>query len=173
MAKPRLSRRTVLRGAGSIAIALPWLEAMEPVRAQTAPTTAQRFLAVYQPGGTVLEKWRPTGTEDAPVLGSILTPLAPILPKLLIVEGRPILHLEPVGEHTVDQPVDGGVVPPLSDRLHGTEDRASWRRRALMGIPLPPARTAWILFPEMTTVAGLSICPVRTFNMRAAWTKTV
>ena len=26
---------------------------------------------------------------------------------------------------------------------------------------------------EMTTVAGLSICPVRTFSMRAAWTKMV
>ncbi len=87
MAKLRLNRRTLLRGAGSVAIALPWLEAMEPVRAQAAPTTAQRFLAVYQPGGTVREKWLPTGTETAPVLGTILTPLAPILPKLLIVDG--------------------------------------------------------------------------------------
>ena len=87
MAKFRLNRRSVLRGAGSIAIALPWLEAMEPARAQAAATTAQRFLAVYTPGGTVLEKWRPTGTETAPVLGSILKPLEPILPKLLIMDG--------------------------------------------------------------------------------------
>ncbi|HVJ16161.1 MAG TPA: DUF1552 domain-containing protein [Polyangiaceae bacterium] len=87
MAKFRLNRRSVLRGAGSIAIALPWLEAMEPARAQAAATTAQRFLAVYTPGGTVLEKWRPTGTETAPVLGTILKPLEPVLPKLLIMDG--------------------------------------------------------------------------------------
>ena len=87
MANFRLNRRSVLRGAGSIAIALPWLEAMEPARAQAAATTAQRFLAVYTPGGTVLEKWRPTGTETAPVLGTILKPLEPVLPKLLIMDG--------------------------------------------------------------------------------------
>jgi len=58
MKKFRLSRRAVLRGAGSIAVALPWLECMEPERratAQAAPTTAQRFISVYQPGGTVLD----------------------------------------------------------------------------------------------------------------------
>src|SRR5687768_7611752 len=87
MAKLRLSRRTMIRGAGSIAIALPWLEAMEPARAQTAPATAQRFLAVYTPGGTVLDKWRPTGTETSFALGPILQPLEPILSKLLIVDG--------------------------------------------------------------------------------------
>jgi hypothetical protein len=87
MAKPRLSRRTLIRGAGSIAIALPWLEAMEPARAQTAPTTAQRFLAVYTPGGTVLDKWRPTGTETSFTLGPILQPLEAVLSKLLVVDG--------------------------------------------------------------------------------------
>ena len=54
----RLSRRAVLRGAGSIAIALPWLEIMEPTRlarAQTASTTARRFISVYTPGGTVIQ----------------------------------------------------------------------------------------------------------------------
>ena len=58
----RLSRRAMLRGAGSIAIGLPWLEAMAPestAQAQDA-TAAQRFLAVYQPGGTVLEQPGPS-----------------------------------------------------------------------------------------------------------------
>ncbi len=87
MKKFRLSRRSVLRGAGSIAIGLPWLECMEDVKAQSAPATAQRFIGVYQPGGTVIDKWRPTGTEMAPVLSPILSPLEPVKNKLLIIDG--------------------------------------------------------------------------------------
>jgi hypothetical protein len=87
MKKFRLSRRAVLRGAGSIAIGLPWLECMEDAKAQDAPATAQRFMAVYQPGGTVIDRWRPTGTETAPVLSSILSPLEPVKDKILIVDG--------------------------------------------------------------------------------------
>ena len=90
MAKFRLNRRTLLRGAGSIAIALPWLEAMGiEKRAHGAAAPAQRFLAVYTPGGTVRAKYTPTGTETAPVLSPILKPLQPImdLKKLLIIDG--------------------------------------------------------------------------------------
>jgi hypothetical protein len=88
MKKFRLSRRSVLRGAGSIAIGLPWLECMEDdAKAQTAPALAQRFVAVYQPGGTVINKWRPTGSETAPVLSPILAPLEPVKDKILIVDG--------------------------------------------------------------------------------------
>ncbi|HEY6080783.1 MAG TPA: hypothetical protein VIW29_18335, partial [Polyangiaceae bacterium] len=59
--RPRLDRRTLLRGAGTIAIALPWLEIMgAPQEAQAqAASTAKRFLTVYTPGGTVLNKFWP------------------------------------------------------------------------------------------------------------------
>ncbi|MES1205378.1 MAG: DUF1552 domain-containing protein [Pseudomonadota bacterium] len=90
MAQFRLNRRTVIRGAGSIAIALPWLEIMgRGRRAQAFGATASRFLAVYQPGGTVRAKYTPTGTETAPVLSPILMPLKPMmdLKKLLIIDG--------------------------------------------------------------------------------------
>jgi Protein of unknown function (DUF1552) len=84
----RLSRRTVLRGAGSVAIALPWLEAMEPERsARAAAAPARRFIGVYTPGGTVLENWRPTGTEQAFTFGPILAPLEPMKPRVLVVDG--------------------------------------------------------------------------------------
>jgi hypothetical protein len=88
MAKFRLNRRAVLRGAGSIAIALPWLEIMgteKPARA--AGTPPARFIGVYQPGGTVRAQYTPTGTETAPVLSPILTPLQPMLSKIIIVDG--------------------------------------------------------------------------------------
>ena len=100
MAKFRLNRRAVLRGAGSVAIALPWLEIMGgSAQAQAAATPAKRFLGVYTPGGTVHDdgtgknKWRPTGTEMAPILSPILAPLQPMIDKkkLLIVDGLDML----------------------------------------------------------------------------------
>jgi len=92
----RLSRRAVLRGAGSIAIALPWLEIMQPERRAHAAVAgkqpANHFLAVFQPGGTVrnsngVDKWAPTGTETNFTLSPILKPLEPIHNKLLLVDG--------------------------------------------------------------------------------------
>ena len=90
MSKFRLSRRTVLRGAGSIAIALPWLEAMEPVRRVNAAqpeAAARRFISVFQPGGTVINRWRPTGSEASMTLSPILAPLEPVKDKLLVLDG--------------------------------------------------------------------------------------
>ena len=92
MSKFRISRRTVLKGAGGIAIGLPWLEAMvsgRRGRAHAAPPTtpARRFVAVYQPGGTVRSRYTPTGTETAPVLSPILAPFEPVKDKILIVDG--------------------------------------------------------------------------------------
>ena len=90
MLKPRPTRRNFLRGATGVAIALPWLEFFDrgSARAQGAtPTQAQRFMAVFTPGGTVLNKWRPSGTETAPVLSPILAPLEPMKQKLLVLDG--------------------------------------------------------------------------------------
>jgi hypothetical protein len=90
--KFRISRRTVLKGAGGIAIGLPWLEAMVSGRrgranAATPAIPARRFVAVYQPGGTVRSRYTPTGTEAAPILSPILAPLEPVKDKVLIVDG--------------------------------------------------------------------------------------
>ncbi len=89
MKKFRLPRRALLRGAGSIAIALPWLEAMheESASAQTAPSMAKRFIAVYQPGGTVRSKYTPSGSETAFTLSPILAPFEPVKDKILIIDG--------------------------------------------------------------------------------------
>ena len=90
----RLSRRTVLRGAGSIAIALPWLELMREERpAHAAGENARRFVGVYTPGGTVhlgsdgTDKWSPTGSETDFELGPILTPLASVQERLIVPTG--------------------------------------------------------------------------------------
>ena len=78
-----LSRRHLLRGAGGVALALPWLEAMG------APPS-QRFIMVYTPGGTLLPDWLPRrgpGGETDFTLHSILAPLEPWKRHLLGIEG--------------------------------------------------------------------------------------
>ncbi|RYZ05404.1 MAG: DUF1552 domain-containing protein [Myxococcales bacterium] len=78
----------MLRGAGSIAVALPWLEAMAPERsARAAAAPAKRFIGVYTPGGTVLEKWRPIGSEESFELSPILAPLQAMKSRVLVVDG--------------------------------------------------------------------------------------
>jgi hypothetical protein len=84
----RLNRRAVLRGAGSVAIALPWLEIMGAERsAHAAAGPAKRFISVFTPGGTVQENWRPTGSESDFVLSPILSPFAAQQRRLLVVDG--------------------------------------------------------------------------------------
>jgi hypothetical protein len=88
MQKFRLSRRAVLRGAAGVAIALPWLEIMEPERSvHAAVRPAQRFIGVFTPGGTVLENWRPTGSENDYQLSTILQPLEAVKGRALVLSG--------------------------------------------------------------------------------------
>jgi hypothetical protein len=76
-----------LRGAGGVAIALPWLE-LGAARAQPSATgPARRMVTVFTPGGTVLERWRPTGSETTFTLGPVLRPLEPLQSKLLVIDG--------------------------------------------------------------------------------------
>lgn len=88
MSRHRISRRAVLRGAGSLAIALPWLEIMgTPRTAHGQAKPAQRFVGVYTPGGTVLDRHWPRGGETDFQLSKILEPLAPVRDKLLVLKG--------------------------------------------------------------------------------------
>jgi hypothetical protein len=92
MTKHRISRRAVLAGAGRIAIALPWLEIMgtasvASAQAAGASTSARRFLGVYTPGGTVRDKFWPSGGETDFTLSPILKPLEPLLSKVLVLQG--------------------------------------------------------------------------------------
>jgi hypothetical protein len=84
----RLNRRAVLRGAGGVAIALPWLELMAPARsAAAAAPPAKKFVGIYTPGGTELDRWRPTGTETDFKLSQILQPLAAVKQHVMVVDG--------------------------------------------------------------------------------------
>src|SRR6185436_19756480 len=76
--------------AGSAAVVLPALEALEPreARGQAAPPV-RRLLVIMTPNGTPQANWFPTpGTSETTFkLGPILTPLEPHRSDLLIVGG--------------------------------------------------------------------------------------
>ena len=82
-----IHRRTLLRGLGGIALGLPLLEVMGEQSVEGATETAKRFVAVYTPGGTVLDRWRPTGSETSFDLSPILSPLEALKEHLLILDG--------------------------------------------------------------------------------------
>jgi len=84
----KLDRRTVLRGAGGVALALPWLEAMGLPGANVARAAgAKRFIVFFTPNGTIKDQWVPTGTESNWNLSRILKPLEPYKEYLTVLDG--------------------------------------------------------------------------------------
>jgi hypothetical protein len=82
-----LARRTVLKGAGGIAIGLPFLNAMlRPSRARAAGV-AKRFVTFFSANGTILKDWQPGGGETDFTMSPILAPLAAHRDQLLILRG--------------------------------------------------------------------------------------
>ncbi len=84
----RLSRRHVLRGAGGLVFALPFLEALAPrvARAQQA-APPKRFIGLYHPNGVFTPTWFPTGDETNFTLGPLHQALSPFQSKLLFTSG--------------------------------------------------------------------------------------
>ncbi|AUX41943.1 hypothetical protein SOCE26_033680 [Sorangium cellulosum] len=81
----RLGRRAFLRGAGGLAVALPFLDAMSG--SASAVDFPKRFVVFFTGLGTVKKAWSPTGTETSFELGEILGPLDPFKDRLLVLEG--------------------------------------------------------------------------------------
>ena len=82
-----IPRRTVLRGAGGIALALPFLDAMRP-RVAKAATMPKRFVVFFSANGMIKDQWQPSGTSETSfTLSPILMPLATHQNDLLIMRG--------------------------------------------------------------------------------------
>lgn len=89
-----ISRRTLLRGAGGVALGLPLLDVMRPARAATAPPP-RRFVVFFSGNGVIHENWRPLGDEThfqfqqraGAKVPHILAPLEPFKKKLLVLDG--------------------------------------------------------------------------------------
>lgn len=80
-----LTRRQVLRGAGGIAISLPFLESLD-ARAGGAGGIV-RYLQFMHVQGTLKNEWAPSGPADAMVLSEILSPLEPHKADILVLSG--------------------------------------------------------------------------------------
>lgn len=58
--KKHMSRRTLLRGLGGVAVALPFMESMLPAATSTASSSGRTRLGFfYVPHGAVMDKWTP------------------------------------------------------------------------------------------------------------------
>lgn len=96
LTKKHLSRRTLLRGAGTT-LALPLLDAMIPAGvalAQTAAVPIPRFIGIFSAHGWSPTWWHDGRTEEFPAtegrnigLGFVHAPLAPFQDKLTICAG--------------------------------------------------------------------------------------
>jgi len=98
LTKKAISRRTILRGAGT-AVALPLLDAMIPAFAPAATTApVRRFGVVYHPNGVIYDKWLPTGSGSNFELSPTLKALEPFKDKLIVVTGLSSDPAEPYGD---------------------------------------------------------------------------
>jgi hypothetical protein len=83
----RISRRTLLRGAGGVAIGLPLLNIMDqrPARAQSEPASPRRIIFSFKANGDqVAQRFSQTG-ETTFQLGEFLAPLEPYRSELLFL----------------------------------------------------------------------------------------
>ena len=103
MMTPRLSRRTLLRGAG-VTLALPLLEAMLPLsaRAQSGGKSAApvRVAFLFVPNGMNMTDWTPAAEGKEWALPFLMEPLAPVKESLTVFSG--------LSQHNADALGDGG-----------------------------------------------------------------
>ena len=88
---PLLSRRTVLKGVGA-AVALPWLDAMNPLGAWASETAAAaapptRMAFLYVPNGVNMRHWTPAAEGRLAELPAILEPLSGLKDDMMVISG--------------------------------------------------------------------------------------
>ena len=83
----RISRRTVLRGAG-VTMALPWLESLPAFADTTAPAAfPKRFAVLFMGNGVNEDHWSAEGSGADMKLSKTLAPLEPLKHKINVING--------------------------------------------------------------------------------------
>ncbi len=104
LAKKSLSRRTILRGAGT-AVALPLLDAMFPAfvpMVKAAAKPRMRFGAVYFPNGAIMQELTPKTVGSGFEFTPVLKPLEPFRDSLIVVTNLTRSHPgSQFGDHAV------------------------------------------------------------------------
>src|SRR5262245_1224580 len=96
----RVSRRTVLKGAGAM-VALPWLEAMMPrtlFGAATPAAAPRRMAFLYVPNGIDMANWTPAAEGALAALPPTLQPLAPFQKDVRVPSGLTLAKARPHGD---------------------------------------------------------------------------
>ncbi|AGA30072.1 DUF1552 domain-containing protein [Singulisphaera acidiphila] len=103
----RISRRTVLRGLGTV-VSLPFLEAMRPQLLANAAAAAgqaaspRRLAFIYVPNGAIMDDWTPTSEGAGFELPAILQPLAPYRDEMLVLSELTCDKARPNGDGAGD-----------------------------------------------------------------------
>ena len=85
MTSCKLSRRTLLRGAG-VSLGLPWLEAMAAPPARTSPAKDPvRMALLYMPNGVNTSTWSPQGVGREFTLSPTLAPLEDLKDQINVI----------------------------------------------------------------------------------------
>ncbi len=89
----RLSRRTVLRGAG-VTMCLPWLDSVSALASTPAlptspsgPAFPKRFAVLFMGNGVNENHWGAEGSGDDMTLSLSLSPLEPLKKKINVING--------------------------------------------------------------------------------------
>jgi len=117
--KKALSRRTILRGAGT-ALALPVLDAMMPALVGAAPTPPTRLAFVYHPVGMILDRWTPKATGTGFELTPSMKALEPFRENMTVLTGLAQVQGRALGDGPGDHAREGatwltGVHPKRSE----------------------------------------------------------
>ena len=98
-ATSRISRRTVLRGAGCT-VALPWLESLQALADTPAASRfPKRFAVVFLGNGINEDHWSAEGEGATMKLSQTLSPLEPLKTKINVVDGLFVKALTGQGIH--------------------------------------------------------------------------
>jgi len=95
--KKSISRRTLLRGMGGAAVALPFLDAMVPAFA-ASPTPVKRFGVIYHPNGVIYDQWLPTGEGRNWELSPTLKGLEKFKDQTIVLTGLASDQAEALGD---------------------------------------------------------------------------
>jgi len=99
----KISRRTVLRGAG-VAMALPWLESLpvwgyEPAAVESSGEFPRRFGVQFMACGIHPDHWWSKGDGEAMELSKSLAPIEPLRTKTNVIHGLFNKNATGVGIH--------------------------------------------------------------------------
>ena len=117
--KKALSRRTMLRGLGGTALALPVLDAMTPALS-AAVTPPARLAFIYHPVGMIMDKWTPKAMGEGFEFTPAMKALEPYRENLTVLTGLAQVQGRALGDGPGDHAREGatwltGVHPKRSE----------------------------------------------------------